>query len=333
MNQTGNPIKALVTGCSGFIGSHLASALIKKGWQVYALVRQTTDTTWLEEQKIHLVYGDYTDADSLEKAAAGMDYVFHLGALINGTKWEDYYRANTLATGNLLAACEKSNPGVKRFVFVSSIAAAGPSGKGQLKNEDAPCRPVSLYGKSKMEAEQLVHQYWGRLPMVIIRPPNVLGPRQRELESTLKLVKKRIVPLLGNGDRQTSICFVEDVVRALILAAENDAAVGQTYFVTDNRQYSWRDMLNSIARGLGVSSFVIKIPFPFLYVIGAVSELVAVITRSSPLVKRKDILSARNNYWLFDSQKIEKELGFIPTIDFERGIIDTISWYREQGIL
>jgi nucleoside-diphosphate-sugar epimerase len=266
MNQTGDPIKTLVTGCSGFIGSHLASALIKKGWQVYALVRQTTDTTWLEEQKINLVYGDYTDADSLEKAAAGMDYVFHLGALLNSTKWEHFYRANTLATGNLLAACEKSNPGVKRFVFVSSIAAAGPSGKGQLKNENAPCRPVSLYGKSKMEAEQSVSQYSGRLPVVIIRPPNVLGTRQRELESTLKLVKKRIVPLLGNGDRQTSICL-------------------------------------------------------------------AVITRDSPLVRRKDILSARNNYWLFDSQKIEKELGFVPTIDFEKGITDTISWYREQGIL
>ena len=184
-----------------------------------------------------------------------------------------------------------------------------------------------------MEAEQLVNRYRGRLPVVIIRPPNVLGPRQRELASTLKLVKKRIVPLLGNGDLQTSICFVGDVVRALILAAENDAAVGQTYFVTDNQQYSWRGMLEFIARVLGVSSFVIKIPFPFLYFIGAVSELAAAITRTSPLVTRKNILSVRNNYWLFDSQKIEKELGFAPTIDFEKGITDTISWYREQGIL
>ena len=337
MKQAGNPIKALVTGCSGFIGSHLASALIKKGWQVNALVRETTDESWFhsgpEKQKINLIHGNYTDPSSLETAAAGMDYVFHVGALIKGTRREDYYRSNTLATGSLLAALEKSNPGIKRFVFVSSISAAGPSDPGQLKNESAPCRPVSLYGKSKLEAEKLVNRYSGRLPVVIIRPPNVLGPGQRELESTLKLIKKRIFPLLGNGDPQTSICFVDDVVRALILAAEHKAAVGQTYFVTNNQEYSWRGMLDFIARALGVSPFVVKIPFPLLYFIGAVSELTAAITRTSPLVRRSDILSVRNNYWLFSSQKIREELGFVPLIDFEKGMTDTIARYRESGIL
>ncbi len=313
-----NP-KALVTGASGFIGSHMVDALLEKKWNVTALVRKATDTKWLESRGVHLVHADYDDGASLERATAGMDVVFHLGAVLKAMDWETYYRGNALGTERLLEACLKSPHPLKRFVFCSSIAAAGASPKGSPKNEEAPCTPTSLYGKSKHAAEKIVDTYKGQLPIVTIRPPNVLGPGQKEMKAVIKLIQKRIIPLLGNGEKQTSICYVDDVVDAMILAAEHENALGQTYFVTDNREYSWREMLETIARKLGIK-WALRLPYPMLYTIATLSEWISKMTGAAPLLKRSDVLSARNNYWLFNSDKIQEELGFVPKVPFEEGI-------------
>ena len=131
-----------------------------------------------------------------------------------------------------------------------------------------------------------------------------------------------------NGKKQTSISFVKDVVRSLILAAEKEKAIGQTYFVTDNNKYSWRELLKAMSNHLDKSSFTIKIPFPVLYCIGAMSELFSIIFKSAPLITRKDIISAKKNYWLFNSRKIEEELGFKPEVEFEQGIKEIATWFR-----
>ncbi|MCP4151281.1 MAG: NAD-dependent epimerase/dehydratase family protein [bacterium] len=320
----------LVTGSSGFIGSHLVTALIKKGCRVSALVRASTDTQWLDTQPLNLVKGDYSDMEALEKAVTGMEYVFHVGAALKAPDYETFHRANATATGNLLEACVKSCPGLKRFVHVSSISAAGPSRKDYLKTEEDECNPVSLYGKSKLAAEQLVNDFSKKLPVVIVRPPNVLGYGQSELRTLIKLAQKRVLPILGNGDKQTSICFVEDVVDSLILAAEKSEALGKIYFVTDNNQYSWRELVVGIAEELGVMPFVLKLPYPALYMIAIVAKGVAKLTNSSPLISISDVENARQYYWIFSSEKIEKELGFRPAIHFKEGIADIISRYRQR---
>jgi nucleoside-diphosphate-sugar epimerase len=330
MHQNKKSIKALITGASGFIGGHLAEALIRKGWDVYALTRKETDPRWLESREVKLVHADYQDKPSLNEAVKGMDYVFHLGAVIAAPKWEDYHRANVQATENLLAACQESCPGLKKFVFVSSISAAGVTAPGQAKTEADPCTPISYYGRSKLEAEERAAQYMERVPIVIVRPPNVLGPRQNEIKTMLETLEKRIFPLLGNGDKQTSIIFVEDLVRALIMAAEKKEAEGQTYFVTDNRHYSWREILDFIAVEMGIRSFMIKIPYPLLYIIAVISSFIARLAGVGAMISRENIVNLRKQYWLYDSQKIEKELGFAPAIKFEDGMREIIAWYRSE---
>jgi len=324
--------KALITGSSGFIGSHLVSALIEKGWQVSALIREATDTVWLEKQQVNLIKSDYSDKKSLEKAVRGIEYVFHLATVIYGYDWQPFYKANVQATENLLAACSDVNPGLKKFIYVSSIAASGPSEKGRLKDEEDECRPTSLYGKSKLAAEEVVRAYGSRIPFVILRLLNVLGIRQEELKIFLLTLKKGISPRLGNGDRQTTICFVEDVVRSLILVAEADAATGQTYFVTDNDTHSWRDMIDTASRLMG-KRFVLKIPFPLVYATALVSEGLSRVFGVKKLVNLIDIVDSRKRYWLFKSEKIHRELGFSPHITFEEGITTIIGHYRKEGIL
>ena len=257
-------IKALITGSSGFIGSHLTTALIEKGWDVYALVRKSTDTGWLEKQKVHLVQADYSDSASLKKAVAGMDYVFHVGAALKAPDFETFIKANAVSTKELAAACVEHNPKLKKFLYVSSMAAVGPSIPGVLKTEKDENTPTSLYGQSKMAGEEFLKNFADRLPYVIVRPPNVLGTGQQELKMVINFANKRVLPQLGNGDKQISIIFVADLVRALILAAESDKVSGEAYLVTDNRVHSWRDLIYAVAESLGKTPYVLKMPFPVL---------------------------------------------------------------------
>ena len=326
-------MKALVTGSCGFIGSHLVSSLIERSIDVYALVRKTSDTSWLNGKNVTLLPGDYSDVDSLIKAVDGMDYVYHLGAVIQAPDWDTYYRVNTLGTQNLLFACYKTIKNLKRFVFVSSIAASGPSTRGSLKAESDACNPKGGYGKSKLLAEKACRRYRNRIPVVIVRPPNILGIHQKELYKVCRLIKKRILPMLGNKEKQTSICFVQDLVKALILVAENERAIGETYFVTDNQVYSWHEILYYIADIQGVLPYVITVPHPVMYTIAFLSEFVSGFTNTVPLISRERVISTRKYYFLIDGSKIRKELGFEPQIQFEDGMREIIDWYRVQGLL
>jgi nucleoside-diphosphate-sugar epimerase len=210
-------------------------------------VRKSSDLALLAGSDVRLVTGDLRDKGSLLQAVRGADYVFHLAAVIRAGDWNTYYESNYVGTKNLIEVCAERGRRIRRFVFVSSISAAGPSIKGVLKGEEAEPRPITWYGISKLMAEDAVKALAGKVPFVILRPPNVLGPGGKEFYSVLKLLKMRIMPLLGNGDEQTSIIFVQDLVRGIEQAALHRGIVSETYYLTDGRIYSWRGITGVIA--------------------------------------------------------------------------------------
>ncbi len=324
-------MKALVTGGTGFIGSHLAEGLVRRGYEVTCLVRKTSHLGELERLNVHFIIGDCRDKPSLEKAVAGVDYVFHLAAVINAPNWEAYYEANSLGTRNLLEACAEGNPGLKKFVFVSSISAAGPSEKGRALRENDPSRPVSNYGRSKLLAEEAVLEYRDRIPAVILRPPNVLGPRQKELFESIKLIKRKILPLVGTGEPQTSLCYVGDVVDALILAAESEGARGKVYFLADPKPYAWAEITDAIAETLGIRFFILKVPFSLQLLVASVAEISARLVCKRPYLTRESVIASKRFYWIYDGSLIAKELGFVPRTGLKEAIQKTIEWYRERG--
>src|SRR4030042_186902 len=144
--------KALVTGANGFIGRELAEELVRRGWEVTCLVRRPRGLGWIETLQVRLVRGDCREKPTLGPAVEGADYIFHLAGVIDALEWEEYYQANVVGTRNLLEACAERNPGLRKFIHVSSISAAGPSEKGRILTEDAPNRPVSDYGRRKLGA-------------------------------------------------------------------------------------------------------------------------------------------------------------------------------------
>ena len=321
--------KVLITGATGFIGSHLAEELARRGCRVSCLVRRASKVKELERLPVRLVAGDYLDPGSLEEAIRGQDAIFHLAALLNGRNWQDFYRANTLSTQNLVEACLKAGPGLKSFVFVSSISAVGPSEGGRRLDEEAPCRPISLYGRSKLAAEQAVKSAGHGLPWIIIRPPNVLGPRQKELLQAINLVRRGIMPVVGNGQLQTSLCDVEDLVRALILAAERPEALGQSYLVTDGRDYAWRDITLAVAQELGLRKIRLKVPYGFQVALAWLAEGTSRLTSKPPLLSREMLRSGHRFEWLYDGAKIQRELGFSPRFTMRESVHRAVAWYRQ----
>jgi dihydroflavonol-4-reductase len=326
-------MKALITGGNGFIGSHLAEHLVRRGHEVTCLVRKSSDLALLAGSDVRLATGDLRDKGSLLQAVRGADYVFHLAAVIRAGDWNTYYESNYVGTKNLIEVCAERGRRVRRFAFVSSISAAGPSTKGVLKGEEAEPRPITWYGISKLMAEDAVKALAGKVPFVIIRPPNVLGPGGKELYSVLKLLRMRIMPLLGNGDEQTSIIFVEDPVRGIEQAALHPRTVSETYYLTDGRVYSWRGISGVAAEELGISRFVLPVPYPLLMALGFLMEAAARLAKRTPLTSRAQIRTTRRAYWTYDGSKAAAEFGFKPLVGLREGIKSTVAWYRERGMI
>lgn len=324
-------MKALVTGANGFLGSHLAEELFRRGFAVRCLVRRPRGLGWIETLDVELVRGDCRDKAALGPAVEGVDYVFHLAGVISALSWEDYFQTNVVGTRNLLETCLERNPGLKRFIQVSSISAAGPSEKGRPLTEDDPNRPVSDYGRSKLASEEAVREFGGKLPFVIIRPPNIIGPRQKELLEAIRLLRKRIKPVIGTGEPQTSLCYVRDVVEALILASWKPEADGRTYFLADPRPYAWTEITAAIQQALGLGHAFLKVPYPAQLLAASVSEAAARLTGRPPRLTRMSVLSARKYYWIYDGSRIKQELGFATSTGLREAIQETIAWHKEHG--
>jgi len=326
-------VRALVTGSNGFVGSHLVEYLLTRDYQVSCLVRETSNLRWIDDLDVTLVYGDNRDRQSLDRAVRDHDYVFHLAGKIKAPDWNTYYEANYVGTRNLVEACIAHSSGLKRFIYISSISAAGPTATARVQTEEDECRPVSDYGRTKLLGEEAVAEHMSEIPCVIIRPPNILGPREENLYSVFKIIKRRILPLLGNGDKQTSICFVEDLVRGIEMAAVSEKTIGNTYYLTDGKTYSWREIADAVAQHLDVSSFLVPVPHPVLIAVASIMETAAFVTRTPPLISRKQLKELRDSYWIYDGSKAERDFRFAPRVDFEDGIKRSIDWYRERSWL
>ncbi|MFH0930602.1 MAG: NAD-dependent epimerase/dehydratase family protein [Candidatus Zixiibacteriota bacterium] len=322
--------KALVTGANGFVGSHLVEALLKRGYEVFCLVRKTSNLNFLSGLKIEIRYGDVTDIDSLKEALKGVDFVFHLAGLTRAKNKDEYFKANALGTRNLVQSCLEVNPHINKFVYVSSQAAVGPCKDFYPLNENAKCEPITDYGRSKLQGEKEVLSFKDKLPVTIIRPPAVYGPRDKDILFFFQTVNKGIIPLFGFKESYISLIFVKDLAQGIILAAENKNSSGQIYFIADKKVYSWSEAGKIIQKSLGVRVFKLRIPKSFLFTFASFSEMVSHLKGESALVNLQKANELSQRFWLCDISKAKNELGFSPEYDLEKGALETIKWYKEN---
>ena len=321
--QEAHKMRALVTGATGFIGNNLVKELVKRGYKVSCLARKTSDLRCLEDLDVSIVYGDCTDKDSMRQLPVNFSYVFHLAGLTKAKKEEDFFVTNANGTENLLSSLSQNAQGVKRFLYMSSLAAAGPSRDGTPVDETADPRPVSVYGASKLKGELATLAYKDRMPVSIIRPPAVYGPRDKDFFLFFKMVKRGFYPYWGKC--YYSLVHVEDLVRGLIMAAESHEAKGKIYFLSDGSIYSNEDIVNEIMQVMETRAVRMRIPAFVMKLIANISEKLA----NGPTIINLDKLrEIKHSHWTCNSKKAENELGFIPRVTLKEGIKWTADWYR-----
>jgi nucleoside-diphosphate-sugar epimerase len=325
-----NSLKALVTGGTGFIGSHLTEALIEKGVQVRCLRRKTSDLKWLKNLPIEFVHGDCNDKTSLEKAVRGVDWVFHLAGVTKAIKEETYLEVNGLGTENLIHACLDCNPRLQKFIYVSSQAAAGPSRDGFNKKESDPCEPVSFYGRSKRAGEERVLARANELPVLILRPSVVYGPRDKDVFALFKCLSRRIKPCPSGPDQRLSLCYVQDLVRGILLAAETQTKSGEIFFLSDGKDYRMEEIGDIVAQAMGTPAIRIRVPRQMIWGIACFSEVLSKFSRRPSLLNKDKAEEMIQKDWLCDITKVKTILGFEPRVPLPEGARLTFEWYKKE---
>jgi len=326
-------LKALVTGATGFIGSHLVELLLQKNYAVKVLLRKTSDTVWLKGLPIEYVYGDLFDADALKQAVIGVDYVYHSAGVTKAKTKEDYYRGNAEGTRNILDAVQRHNPGVRRFVQVSSQTAVGPSPSRVPVKEDADPHPITTYGMSKRKAEEECLGGALTVPVTIVRPPAVYGPRDKDIYEFFSTMSRGLQPMVGMGEKYVSLIHVGDLVRGILMAAESEKAAGGTYFISSKDVYGWKEIGEVTRRVLGKSAIRVRIPEFGIYVIATFAEFFALFSSKPALINYEKARDMVQDYWTCDGSKAKRDFGYEQEISLEEGIRSTVQWYRNKGWL
>jgi len=317
----------LVTGGTGFIGTHLVRRLAASGQAVRCLVRRQARPRNLPPG-VEAVYGNLISGEGLPEALRGADTVIHLAGVTKALAPADYYAGNARATRNLASAV--AGRGL-RLVHVSSLAAIGPSPDGKPIAEDARPHPLSHYGKSKLEAERAVREL--APDAVIVRPPVVYGPGDTDVFQLLQSISKGFVLQIAGGERWFNAIYVEDLVEGLITAAGSTAACGRTYFLAHAKPVSWSQFGAAAARIMNRTPRVLEIPAAIAYVAGWGAEIWSRITGKPGIVQREKVVEAQCKFWTCDAGRAAAELGFEAPTSLEDGLAETLAWYKEAGWL
>lgn len=328
-------MRVLVTGASGFLGSHVAELLSQKGHEVVALVRKSSNTSFLRTlDRVRFAYGSVEDAKSVRAAMEGVDAVVHSAGLVKARSPGEFFEVNTEGTRTMLEAAHAVAPGIKRFVLVSSLAAVGPSLDGRPVPGDAEPRPVTHYGRSKLAAERVALEFKHRLPIAILRPPMIYGPRDNESFAFFQSVSRRFLPYLGDGKNTMSVIYASDCASACLCAIEADVPSGSTYFVDDGEVYVWLDMLGDIERAIGSRAIVrFSVPFVLLHGAALASESLARLTGKAVMLTRDKVNELSAPHWVCDSSPARRDLGWEPQVKWPEGTRRAAAWYRENGWL
>ncbi len=320
---------SLVTGATGFIGSRLVENLLDRGHQVYALVRNPARLNWLQSASgLTLLRGDLF---SLPELPANLEVVFHLAGLTKALSKRDYYTVNQEGTASLLKKLEQSGLS-PRFVHLSSLAAGSPSIGGKPASEDDPPSPASPYGHSKLLAEKEVLARKDRMEVIILRAAAIYGPRDQDFLQYFQSIKKGWLPTFSRP-LVMSLCYVDDLVRAMIVSATASVESGRIYNVADPVPRTWEEIGLEAARILKKRVRIIKFPLWTVKMAAGASEVFARISgKPSPLNLSK-YQELEKSAWVADVSKIKKELGFETVWPFPRAMEITISWYLENGWL
>ena len=321
---------AVLTGGTGFVGSHLAEALLESGYRVRALVRRPSDPGWLTHRNVEVVPGDVRDAASLLPFVEGADLVVHAAGKTAAKSLAEYRACNAAGTRHLLDATLAMAPGA-HFILISSQAAAGPSPDGAPVKPDDRGRPVSSYGWSKLEGEDELRAS-PRLAFTILRPSAIYGPRETALRNLFVATARGFTPVLAGGTPRVQLVYVVDVARAVVAAAARGGR-RETFFVAHPEVLDYRLVARVLSQLRTPPARLIPVPALAIRAAGLVMSLLSALAKAPPVFNSEKAEELLQPAWLCDVSATQAALGSPLATPFAEGARKTWDWYREAGWL
>lgn len=329
--------RILITGASGFIGSFIVEEALRQGMETWAAVRSSSSRVYLNDQRINFIELDLSDEQRLTEQLKDhqFDYVVHAAGVTKCINKDDFRRVNTEGTRHLVAALRALRMPIERFVFLSSLSVMGAIREQQpyteIREDDTP-QPNTAYGKSKLEAEEtLKARSEEQFPYVILRPTGVYGPREKDYFIMAKSIKGHSDFAVGYKPQDITFVYVKDVVQAVFLALDH-GKTGRTYFLSDGKVYRSATFSNLIRRELGNPWWIrITAPIWILRIVTAVGDIIGRLSGKAIALNNDKYHILRQRNWRCDIQPAIDELGYQPQYDLERGVRETIAWYKKEG--
>jgi len=318
-------MKALVTGGTGFIGSHLVERLIREGFEVTCLIRDKGNLKFLKDvRNIRLFKADCLNPEQLRDLDDDYEYVFHLAGLTKANSKEEFFLSNVTVTENLVSAILLKSKSLKRFVHISSLSAVGSANDNIPLTEESLPRPVSNYGLSKLKGEELVYGVRNNIPITILRPTVVYGPRDRDFLVFFKLINHNLA--FYWGDCLYTFIYIDDLINGIILSALHEKTRGGIFFITDGNIYSHSQVAHAISKALDKRPYFIKLPSSLMDSIAYVLERIG----NTGIVNSDKIKELKEQRWICYNTKAVNTFGFKPQVDLIKGVEWTANWYKQQ---
>jgi nucleoside-diphosphate-sugar epimerase len=316
----------LITGATGFVGSHIAEAFVGAGYRVRCGVRATSDTRWISDLPVELVPLDLSRPEDFDGALEGADVLVHAAGITRARREEDYFLVNAEGTRRLAEAAAGAR--VRRFVLIGSLAARGPDDLARVDGRD---HPESAYGRSKLEAEAYLRALDERIiDTVALRPVAIYGPRDTDFLPLLKMARRGFLVLSGEGLLQP--VYATDVARAALAAARKPVGFGP-YPVAEPASYSWQDVTAGLEAALGRRIRVVRLPAAAFELAGRAAERLAKARGSVPIFDERRARDLSVHTWTCDPSGTEKALGWRAEVSLLEGLNLTTRWYRKAGWL
>lgn len=323
--------KILITGANGFIGSTLVDQALSLGWQVTAAIRKSSDLSLLKGLDIQFLELDYANCSSLEKIFKELpvfDFIIHNAGTTKAKDQEAYDKVNLNYTQNLIESLIAVNKVPAKFLFVSSLAAIGPTTCGKCIEDDTVPAPVSHYGKSKLKAENYIRSL-NNFPWIIVRPTGVYGPRDKDIFIFIQMINKLLELYIGRKGQDLSFICSTDLA-GLMLSILNKSAIHETYFGYDFNKYRSVDLGNAVKSALHKKTIQIKIPISIVSFMAIISEKIGQLKQKTPALNFDKVNELKAESWMCNSNKAAENLGWKPQFDLYSGMKYTVDWYKSN---
>ena len=335
--------KILITGASGFIGGFLVQQALDEGLDVWAGVRATSNRSRLQDKRIHFIDLKYDNpallteqiSDFASAYGGAWDFVVHNAGVTKALDKNEFMRVNFENTAHLVDALINAQCVPARFALMSSLSTFPSASEKTFRpiSPDDPQTPATAYGQSKLKAEQYLKSKSG-FPFTIMRPTGVYGPGDKDYLEEFQMVKSGLGFTVGMIPQRLTFIYAADLARAVVKAAQSEAALGKAYFVADGDVWTDKEFVSLLGELLGKKHLLyLRIPLPLVHFICVVSEFFGNLRGKAVTLNRDKyyIFSQRN--WICDTSAIKQDLGFEAQFDLRRGVQAAIDWYRQHGWL